>query len=146
MKAFAEGAVNMTSQSEILEKLKSSEIEQYAKKLDLNNMLVFGSILTDDFNDESDVDIAVLGFEKLKITDILNLELFLEDILERPIDVVDLNSEGLDIFIKIDILNKGRSIYSSDNNKSLEKLIDKTEMFYRENENFFFCRRMDLLS
>ena len=133
-------------QLEILDKLKSKELKNYLSKLDINNALVFGSIITDNFNEESDVDIAILGTSKLTIKEILKLELFLEDLLERNIDVIDLNSDNLDIFIKIDILNDGKSIYTTDNNKFLEKFIGKVDWYYRENEYYFKCRRRELLS
>lgn len=133
-------------QLEILDKLKSKELKNYLSKLDINNALVFGSIITDNFNEESDVDIAILGTSKLTIKEILKLELFLEDLLERNIDVIDLNSDNLYIFIKIDILNDGKSIYTTDNNKFLEKFIEKVDWYYRENEYYFKCRRRELLS
>ena len=133
-------------QLEILDKLKSKELKNYLSKLDINNALVFGSIITDNFNEESDVDIAILGTSKLTIKEILKLELLLEDLLERNIDVIDLNSDNLDIFIKIDILNDGKSIYTTDNNKFLEKFIEKVDWYYRENEYYFKCRRRELLS
>ena len=133
-------------QLEILDKLKSKELKNYLSKLDINNALVFGSIITDNFNEESDVDIAILGTSKVTIKEILKLELFLEDLLERNIDVIDLNSDNLDIFIKIDILNDGKSIYTTDNNKFLEKFIEKVDWYYRENEYYFKCRRRELLS
>ena len=133
-------------QLEILDKLKSKELKNYLSKLDINNALVCGSIITDNFNEESDVDIAILGTSKLTIKEILKLELFLEDLLERNIDVIDLNSDNLDIFIKIDILNDGKSIYTTDNNKFLEKFIEKVDWYYRENEYYFKCRRRELLS
>lgn len=134
------------SQIEILEKIKSKDLAKISKNYMIKNILVFGSVLTDDFNINSDVDIAILSDEKLKLNDILNLELFFEEILNRPIDVVDLNSTTLDLFIKINILNTGKVLYTSDNNKSLEELIDKLEWHYRENENFFYYRKRDLLS
>ena len=133
-------------QLEILDKLKSKELKNYLSKLDINNALVFGSIITDNFNEESDVDIAILGTSKLTIKEILKLELFLEDLLERNIDVIDLNSDNLDIFIKIDILNDGKSIYTTDNNKFLYFFIEKVDWYYRENEYYFKCRRRELLS
>lgn len=81
----------------------------------MSDVLLFGSTINGDFTEESDVDIAVLGTSKLSISEILRFELFLEDLLQRRIDVVDLNSETLDIFIKINILNTGKSIYTIDN-------------------------------
>ena len=133
-------------QLNIVNKLKCNEIKEYASKLSINNILVFGSLITDEFNKESDVDIAILGDIKLHIKDVLRLELFLEDLLERPIDVVDLRSETLDLFIKIDILNTGKSIYTTDNNESLERFIDELDWYYKENEHYFQCRKRDLIS
>ncbi|WP_207648699.1 type VII toxin-antitoxin system MntA family adenylyltransferase antitoxin [Clostridium gasigenes] len=129
----------------IFEKLNSDNLKNYFIKLGLSTALVFGSVLTDEFNEESDVDIAILSSSKLNIKAILNLELYLEDLLDRPIDVVDLNSEKLDVFIKIEILNNNKLIYSQDNSVSLNKLIDNTEWYYRENEHYFECRKRDLL-
>ena len=129
-------------QLEILDKLKSKELKNYLSKLDINNALVFGSIITDNFNEESDVDIAILGTSKLTIKEILKLELFLEDLLERNIDVIDLNSDNLDIFIKIDILNDGKSIYTTDNNKKAyvleETLVEIDIRDFREDYKEFW--------
>lgn len=130
----------------ILEKLKSDELKSYLNNINVNSVLVFGSLINGDFNEESDVDIAVIGPSKLPIKVILKLELFLEDLLERNIDVIDLNSDNLDIFIKINILNTGKSIYSIDNNSFLQDFIDKVDWYYRENEHYFNCRKRDLLS
>jgi predicted nucleotidyltransferase len=146
MKSHREEITLNNSQIEILEKIKSKDLVEISKNYMIKNILVFGSVLTDDFNINSDVDIAILSDEKLKLNDILSLELFFEEILNRPIDVVDLNSTTLDLFIKINILNTGKVLYTSDNNKSLEELIDKLEWHYRENENFFYYRKRDLLS
>ncbi|ARC86303.1 nucleotidyltransferase domain-containing protein [Clostridium argentinense] len=146
MKSHREEITLNNSQIEILKKIKSKDLAEISKNYMIKNILVFGSVLTDDFNINSDVDIAILSDEKLKLNDILSLELFFEEILNRPIDVVDLNSTTLDLFIKINILNTGKVLYTSDNNKSLEELIDKLEWHYRENENFFYYRKRDLLS
>ncbi|WP_034850116.1 type VII toxin-antitoxin system MntA family adenylyltransferase antitoxin [Clostridium hydrogeniformans] len=129
----------------ILEKLQADEVVSFIKSLHINSMIVFGSVITEEFTCESDIDIAILANGKLSINDILNVELFLEDILNIPIDVVDLNSSNLDLFIKIEILNKGKVLYTNDNNKELDNFIDKLEWTYRENENYFYYRRRDLL-
>lgn len=71
---------------------------------------------------------------------------FLEDLLKRKIDVVDLKSDTLDIFIKINILNTGKSIYTIDNNDYLNQYMDDVDWYYRENEHYFKYRRRDLLS
>lgn len=133
-------------ESTILEQLNGDEIKSYFERVNLNTVVVFGSLVNGEFNDASDIDIAILSEEKININNILKIELYLEDIFNRPIDVVDLNSESLDIFIKINILNNNEVIYSKDNGKLLSELIDRTEWYYRENEHFFKCRRRDLLS
>jgi len=120
------------SQSELLDMLNSEEFKNHLKTMNLNNVLVFGSLLRDDFNEQSDVDIAILAENKLKIKEILGLELYLEDIMERNIDVVDLNSS--------------RSVYSSDQNLALEELVENLDWYFKENENFFRYRRRDLIS
>jgi predicted nucleotidyltransferase len=138
--------VKEEQQINILKKLSGNEFKNYISKFSVSSVLIFGSAITEEFNEESDVDIAVLGKSKVDIKGILQLELFLEDLLERNIDVVDLRSENLDIFIKINILNNSQIIYSTDNNKILEELKEEIDWYYRENEHYFECRRRDLLS
>jgi predicted nucleotidyltransferase len=132
-------------QLEILRLLSEREFIDYVSKISIDSILVFGSVITDEFNEESDVDIAILGKSKLSLTEILRLESFLEDLLERSIDVIDLKSKNLDVFIKINILNNGEIIYSTDKNMSLEYLKEELDWYYRENEHYFECRKRDLL-
>lgn len=70
----------------ILNKLNGNEVKVYLESLNLNSFILLGSILTEDFNEESDVDIAILATEKLKMKDILKLERFFEDILIKLIE------------------------------------------------------------
>lgn len=129
-----------------LNHIKNIVWKEACEKYNLNNIIIFGSILTEEFHEGSDIDIAVLGKEKLSLKEVLGLEMFFEDTLERPIDVLDLKNEGLDLFVKISILNTGVSIYTTDNEESLNQMIEDTEVYYRENETFFYFRRRDLLS
>lgn len=136
----------MGNRHEIIKKLYSEELKEYLNKINIKSAIVFGSIITEEFNDESDVDIAILGDSLIDMKTILKLELFLEDLLGRPIDVIDLKSSSLDIFIKIDALNTGVSIYTSDEGKYLEIFKESVDWHYRENEYYFECRKRDLLS
>ncbi|MEG0326267.1 MAG: nucleotidyltransferase domain-containing protein [Cellulosilyticaceae bacterium] len=129
-----------------LNHIKNTVWKEVCEKYNLNSIIIFGSILTEEFHEGSDIDIAVLGAGKLSLKEILTLEMFFEDLLERPIDVIDLKSEGLDLFIKINILNTGVSVYTTDDRQSLEQMIDEVEIYYRDNETFFYFRRKDLLS
>lgn len=135
---------------EIIEKLKSEEVFNFIKKYNVTTMLIFGSIVSDDvdneFNEESDVDIALLASKSIELDSILEIELFFQNLLNREIDVLDLRSESLDIFVKISILNTGRIIYTADDGMSLEVLYNETDRIYRENENFMYFRKVDVLS
>lgn len=135
---------------EIIEKLKSEEVFNFIKKYNVTTMLIFGSIVSDDldneFNEESDVDIALLANKSIELDSILEIELFFQNLLNREIDVLDLRSESLDIFVKISILNTGKIIYTEDNGMSLEILYNETDRIYRENENFMYFRKVDVLS
>lgn len=133
------------SKDTILRKLNSEEFINYVSKLEFNTIILFGSINTEEFNEFSDVDIAVLSKEKVKLKKILEFEMFLENFLQRNIDVIDLKSENLDIFIKVEILNTGISIYTSDKNKLYNEFYNSVEIYYNENKHYFNIRRRDVL-
>lgn len=135
---------NLSDKDIILKKLSSEEFKNFINKFNLNNVMVFGSLLTNDFNEESDVDIAILGSKELDLDDILEMELFLEGFLEREIDVIDLRNSSLDIFIKINILNTCKLIYSN-SKETFEKFCDEVNWLYRENEDYFYFRERDVL-
>jgi predicted nucleotidyltransferase len=130
----------------ILDKLKSAEFLKFISKFDISSIIVFGSLCTDEFNEASDVDIAILTENKISLDCILDIELFLEKFLRRPIDVLDLKSDNLDLFIKINILNDGKVLFTKDNNKLLEQLCEEINRIYKENEDYMFFRRVDVLS
>lgn len=130
----------------MLEISKDLELEEIAERYHLNNIMLFGSSLTDEFNEYSDIDIAVLGTNPLELDALFELEDFFENQFHRTIDVVDLRSESLDFFIKVNILNTAQVIFDSDSEKMLTSLKEQVERYYRENENFFYFRRMDVLS
>ncbi|WP_253198003.1 hypothetical protein [Clostridium gasigenes] len=62
------------------------------------------------------------------------------------IDILDLRSTNLDLFVKINVLNNGKVIYSTDNNKNFNIFYDETDRIYKENENFMYFRKVDVLS
>ncbi len=129
-----------------LDKLNSEEVLNFINEYNISNLILFGSLNHGEFNEISDVDIALLNEEKISLDTILELELFLENLLNRPIDVVDLRSEKLDLFVKINILNNGKVLFSKDNNKMFDIICDEVDRTYRENENFMYFRRIDVLS
>ena len=68
------------------------KIQALCKKYKVKNLLVFGSILTDRFNNESDVDFSVSFHpEEDPLTsgdNFINLYIGLEDLMGRKIDLV----------------------------------------------------------
>ena len=130
----------------IMGKLKSEEATNFLNKYDISSMLTFGSLNNEDFTQDSDIDIAIIGKYKIDLEEILEIELFLAKLLNKEIDVIDLKSEGLYIFLKINVLNEGEIIYSNDDNYNLEVFKDETDKIYKENENYFWFRRKDVLS
>ncbi len=132
--------------AEIIEKLNSKEIIDFICKNNITTLIMFGSITNDEFNEDSDVDLALIADEKIELDNILEFELFLENLLNREMDVIDLKSDALDLFVKISILNTGKVIYTQDDCRCLDILYDETDRIYRENENFIYFRKGDVLS
>jgi len=130
----------------IMDKLKSEEVMNFLDKYDISSMLTFGSINNECFSKESDIDIAIIGKHKIDLEEILEIELFLAKLFNKEIDVIDLKCENLYIFLKINVLNEGEIIYSNDDNYNLEVFKDETDKIYKENENFFWFRKKDVLS
>lgn len=132
--------------AEIIEKLNSKKVIEFVNKYNITTMIMFGSVTNNEFNQESDVDLALLANKEIELDNILDIELFMQNLLNREIDILDLRSEVLDLFVKINILNNGKVIYSKDNGKSLDVLYNETDKIYKENENFMYFRKVDVLS
>ena len=134
------------SRNTILKKLESVTVLNLFNKFNIKSVLIFGSITNDEFNEESDVDLAIVSDNIVDLDDILTIELLLENILNRDVDLIDLRSSSLDLFVKINILNTGKVIYSTDNNELLEHIYNETDRIYKENKNFIYFRKLDVLS
>lgn len=134
------------SKNTILKKLESVTVLNLFNKFNIKSVLIFGSITNDEFNEESDVDLAIVSDNIVDLDDILTIELLLENILNRDVDLIDLRSSSLDLFVKINILNTGKVIYSTDNNELLEHIYNETDRIYKENKNFIYFRKLDVLS
>jgi predicted nucleotidyltransferase len=130
---------------QIIDKLKSKEFVDFINKYNIITVILFGSINGNDFNEESDVDLAMIADTEMELDKVLDIELFLQNLLDREIDVLDLRNDEVDLFVKINILNNGKVIYSLDNNEALEAIYNETDRIYKENENFMYFRRGDVL-
>lgn len=137
---------NILNKEDILDILNSNEIKKLLSKYNIKSLIRFGSINTDEFYEYSDVDLAVISDIKLSFDDLITLEFTLQGLLNREIDIIDLNSSTLDIFIKINILNTGVLIHTFDDNFTLNKFYNSVDRTYIENENYIYFRRLDVLT
>lgn len=68
------------------------EIEKLCKTFKVKNLYAFGSVLTNKFNSESDIDLLV-NFTDMKLEDYadnyFDFKFSLQDILKRPIDLLE---------------------------------------------------------
>lgn len=69
-----------------------SEIKKLCKKHKVRNLYAFGSVLTDRFNKESDIDLIV-DFQNIPVEEYadnyFDLKFSLQEILKRPIDLLE---------------------------------------------------------
>lgn len=70
----------------------ASEITKLCKTYNVKSLYVFGSVLTDRFNNDSDIDLIV-DFSTIEVEDYadnyFDFKFSLQDILKRPIDLLE---------------------------------------------------------
>lgn len=100
----------------------------------ITNVIIFGSLANGDFTQESDVDIAIISKTPISFNDELILTQKLEELLDRNVDLIDINDENINNLIKISALNS-KFIVLKDN------LLDEAMIFYdnlcKDNEEFW---------
>ena len=136
--SFNRNIFGNNSKDEILTLVKSKEFKDIFLKHNIRNVSIFGSLTKDEFNEESDIDIAIIGDNKISSNLDLNLTLELEDFLERSIDLIDINDEDIENLIKIEALNSEMIIIKDD--KYNEKFNYYDQLF---KENIEFWSRLD---
>lgn len=125
-----------TSKDDIFNKLKSDECINKFKELGLNTVMLSQSIVTENFKDHSDIDIAILSEKDISLNRILDLEEYLEKFLGTKVDVINLRDENLDLNLKVTIYDNSMIIYSDDNLRLYNIEYINTELLYKENETF----------
>jgi Predicted nucleotidyltransferases len=143
-----EGSDKITMDSDkinILDKLKSKESIDIFKQNKINTAIVFGSILTEDFEEYSDVDIAILSKNQITTEAIMLMEESFKKLLNRDVDIVDLKSENTQLNMKVSIYDNGEIIYDDDDCKLYNLDYMEVERVYKENETFRFFRERDLI-
>ena len=136
--SFNRNILGENSKEDILRLVKSNEFKEIFKRNNIENVIIFGSLTKDDFNEESDIDIAIIGENKISDTVDLNLTLELEDFLGRSIDLIDINDEEIENIIKIEALNSDMVIIK-------DRIYEETYNYYDNlfRENIEFWTRLD---
>lgn len=79
----------------------------------VKSLYAFGSVLTDNFNEKSDIDLIV-DFEKLDVLDYVDnyydLKFSLEKILKRPIDLLE-DKAIKNPYFRTSIINERQLLY-----------------------------------
>ena len=136
--SFNRNILGENSKEDILRLVKSNEFKEIFKRNNIENVIIFGSLTKDDFNEESDIDIAIIGENKISDTVDLNLTLEVEDFLGRSIDLIDINDEEIENIIKIEALNSDMVIIK-------DRIYEETYNYYDNlfRENIEFWNRLD---
>jgi len=96
-----------------------NSIIQLCKKHRVDSLFLFGSILTDKFGPTSDVDFLV-NFEEVDLyhyfENYMNLKESLEQLLNRPVDLVEEKTIS-NLFLRKSIDRNKRQIYGRANSK-----------------------------
>jgi len=83
---------------------KISQLEILCKKYQVATMYVFGSVTTDKFNENSDIDFLIAFRQDISIEEYTNnyfeLQYHLRDLFKREIDLVTENSLSNPYFIE----------------------------------------------
>lgn len=132
--SFNRNILGENSKEDILRLVKSNEFKEIFKRNNIENVIIFGSLTKDDFNEESDIDIAIIGENKISDTVDLNLTLELEDFLGRSIDLIDINDEEIENIIKIEALNSDMVIIKD---RIYEEAYNYYDNLFRENIEFW---------
>lgn len=135
----------INNKTEIIDLLNDNDCTRILKNYDINTMILFGSILTENFTEDSDVDIAILSSRKLSIDESLTLEEVLEKKINREIDIIDLKDINTELSIKVTIFDEGEVIYTSDRLNEYKNEYRNTEILYKDNETFRHFREREVI-
>lgn len=133
------------SKNKVVNLLNDKECTSIFENYNITTIILFGSIVTENFTDDSDVDIAILSSRKLSINESLLLEEMIEKKLSREIDIIDLKDSNTELSIRVTIFDEGEIIYNSDKLEDYKKEYGDTERLYKDNETFRYFRERDVI-
>lgn len=92
-------------------------IRQYCQKWHIQEFALFGSILRDDFHEDSDIDVLVTFAQDFRYTlfDLVHMTNELEGILGRRVDFIDRRAveQSANYLRRREVLNTARVIYAA---------------------------------
>ncbi|MCY6483010.1 nucleotidyltransferase domain-containing protein [Clostridium aestuarii] len=133
--SFSEVFIADNNRDEVLKIIHSDLFKSIFLNNGITNVIIFGSLASGNFNEESDIDIAVISEDKIPFNIELNITLELEELLGRSIDFIDINDESINNMIKIEALNS-REVIIKDN--LLDEALELYDRLYKENEEFWY--------
>ena len=133
------------SKTNILNNIKTEACLNIFKDTEINTVILFGSILREDFAEYSDVDIAILSEKDIPFAKMACIEEALQKKLNRNVDIINLIDKNIELNIKVDIYDNGEIIYNNDNFNSYNMNYTDVERLFKDNETFRFFRERDVI-
>ena len=95
--------------------LPRKKIAEFCKRWSITELSLFGSVLREDFNPESDIDvlISIDPQAHIGLFEIAQMQIELENMFKRPVDLLE--KEGLrNPYRRYEILRTAQVIYASE--------------------------------
>ncbi len=90
--------------------IPEEQIAEFCQKHRIRKLALFGSVLRDDFRDDSDIDVLVEFEPDVSLgLDFFTIQFELEELLGREIDFITF--DGLKKYIRRKVLNSAQVIY-----------------------------------
>lgn len=121
---FKEDYILSFDNKEVIQKIK----DYLYNRDDIAIAYLFGSFDTEDFNSSSDIDIAILPMKEISYSECLRMNSELEDLIEFPIDLN--NIESLPEYIQIQILMRNKQLFCKDDLLE-QKFLDKVDFWIK---------------
>lgn len=93
--------------------IPTEQIRDFCRRNQIRQLLLFGSVLRDDFRPESDVDVLV-EFEpgaQIGLFEFMRIQEELAALLQRPVDLVP--KDGLKPIIRSSVLASAQVVYAA---------------------------------
>ena len=94
--------------------IPTDAIREFAEHWGIRSIALFGSVLRDDFDDNSDVDVLISFHpgNDADLFDLIEMKLKLQDLFKRSVDLVE-KEALINPYRKKEILKHNRTIYAA---------------------------------